>query len=370
MRLDSLELREVRLDLVAPFETSFGRTVARRIILVEARRDGVSGWGECTAPEEPFFNEEFTEGAWEVLARFVIPSVLKLDKRGPEAVSAALAQIRGHRMAKAAVETAVWDLEARSRGEPLWRLLGGARNPIECGVSIGLQPTVAGLLEKVAREIDSGYRRIKIKIAPGRDVELVAAVREHFGDIVLSVDANSAYSLEDEEVLRRLDEFDLLMIEQPLRPGDLLDHARLQAGLRTPICLDESIVDDHTARQAIEIGACRIMNIKLGRVGGHTEARRIAERCAAAGIPVWCGGMLEAGIGRLHNAAMSALAPFTLPGDVSDSRRYWTQDVVLPRPTVDADGTMRLSDAPGFGAEVDRARCDELTVARRTFDRG
>jgi O-succinylbenzoate synthase len=370
MRFDSVEIREIRLDLVAPFETSFGRTTSRRIILVEVRRGDHSGWGECTAPEGPFYNEEFTEGAWEALARFVVPRVVALDTDDPEAISAALEPIRGHRMAKAAVETAIWDLEARARGVPLWRLLGGVRDTIDCGVSIGLQPTVEWLLEKVERELDAGYRRIKIKIAPGRDVALVAAVRERFGDVVLSVDANSAYSLDDLAVLQELDTFGLLMIEQPLRAGDLLDHATLQRELRTPICLDESIVDDDSARQAIEIGACRIMNIKLGRVGGHTEARRISQRCAAADVPVWCGGMLESGVGRLHNAAMSALAPFTLPGDVSDSRRYWTEDVVVPRPTVAGDGTMQLSEVPGLGAQVDRERCDALTVARRTIRLG
>jgi O-succinylbenzoate synthase len=368
MRFDRVELREVRLDLVAPFETSFGRTTSRRILLAEVFAGGVSGWGECTVPEGPFFNEEFTESAWEVLARFLVPRLLAADVERPEDVAPLFASIRGHRMAKAALETAVWDLEARRRGVPLWRLLGGVRDTIECGVSIGLQPTVDGLLEKVATELAAGYRRIKIKIAPGRDAALVEAVRRRFGDIVLSVDANSAYSLEDDDVMRRLDAFGLLMIEQPLRPGDLVDHAKLQAQIATPICLDESIVDDATARQAIEIGACRIVNVKLGRVGGHAEARRIAARCEAAGVPVWCGGMLEAGIGRLHNAAMSTLSGFALPGDVSDSRRYWTEDVVVPRPTVASDGTMRLAEAPGIGADVERAFCDAITVARRVFE--
>jgi O-succinylbenzoate synthase len=270
-------------------------------------------------------------------------------------------------MATAAIETAVWDLEARAAGVPLRRLLGGAREAIACGVSIGLQPTVDLLLEKVATEVDAGYRRIKIKIAPGRDVELVRAVRERFGDITLSVDANSAYTLADADVLRELDGFGLLMIEQPLRPGDVLDHARLQGLLETAICLDESIVDDDATRQALEVGACRIVNVKLGRVGGHVEALKIAERCAAAGIPVWCGGMLEAGVGRLQNAAMSSLAAFTLPGDVSDSRRYWLRDIVAPRPTVGADGLMRLSDAPGIGADVDEDFVESITVRRELF---
>jgi O-succinylbenzoate synthase len=368
MTFDSVEIREVALDLLAPFETSFGTTTARQIVVVAVRSGGIVGWGECTAGEEPTFNDEFTAGAWEVLSRFLIPSLLDAEVAHPEEVGDVFARIRGNRMARAAVETAVWDLEARRRGVPLWRLLGGERREIACGVSIGLQPTVERLLEKVERELASGYRRIKIKIAPGRDVALVRAVRERFGGIVLSVDANSAYSLDDTSVLEELDGFGLLMIEQPLQPGDIVDHARLQERLGTPICLDESIVDDRTVRQAIELGACGIVNVKLGRVGGHTEAKRIAARCAAAGIPVWCGGMLEAGIGRLHNAAMSSNAAFTLPGDVSDSRRYWARDIVEPRPTVAADGMMALSEAPGFGAEVDVEFLDSITVARRTFE--
>lgn len=369
MHFDSVTIREIALDLIAPFETSFGRTTARRIILVEVGAGETSGWGECTTSEGPYFNEEFTDGSWELLRSFVVPALQDVDVDDPEAVAAVLEPIRGNRMARAAVETALWDLAARRQGVPLWRMLGGERLAIDCGVSIGLQPSVDQLLEKVGRELDAGYRRIKIKIAPGRDVALVAAVRERFGDIVLSVDANSAYSLSDFEMLAELDRFGLLMIEQPLRPGDLIDHARLQARLSTAICLDESIVDDESCRQALEIGACRIVNIKLGRVGGHTEARRIARRCAEAGVPVWCGGMLEAGIGRMHNAAMSSLAPFTLPGDVSDSRRYWIDDIVEPRPTVAPDGTMRLPDLPGIGVDVRRDRVDALATRSWTWER-
>lgn len=365
MRFDNVTLREIALDLISPFETSFGRTTSRRIIVVEVRAGDLSGWGECTASEGPYFNEEFTDGAWELIRSFVIPTLAGVEIDDPETISRALSPIRGNRMSCAAAETAVWDLIARSRGVPLWQLLGGERSTIDCGVSIGLQPTIDGLIEKVAREVAAGYRRIKLKIAPGRDLELVAAVRAAFPDIVMSVDANSAYSLSDTDLLKSLDDFGLLMIEQPLRPGDLLDHARLQAKLSTAICLDESIVDDEACRQALEIGACRIVNIKLGRVGGHSEARRIARRCADAGVPVWCGGMLEAGIGRMHNAAMSSLAAFTLPGDVSDSRRYWVEDIVEPRPTVDAEGRLSLPDAPGLGVAV---RVDRIkALATRTW---
>ncbi|HQR37188.1 MAG TPA: o-succinylbenzoate synthase [Blastocatellia bacterium] len=364
MRLDSVELREIRLELLAPFETSFGVTTTRNIIIASVRSGDTVGWGECTVGEGPFYSDEFTDSAWVVLGEFVIPPLLAEPLADAADVNARLAPIRGHRMARAAVENAVWDLEARLAGIPLWRHLGGERPSIDCGVSIGLQPTVDGLLAKVEKELAAGYQRIKIKIAPGRDVALVRAVRERFGDIVLSVDANSAYTLADIDTLKALDDFGLLMIEQPLRAGDLIDHARVQAELTTAICLDESIVDDETARQALEIGACRIINIKLGRVGGHLEARRIAERCATHGVPVWCGGMLEAGIGRLQNAAMSSLAPFTLPGDVSDSRRYWTRDIVTPRPSVGPDGRMLLPEGPGIGADVDLEFLESITTRR------
>jgi O-succinylbenzoate synthase len=364
MRVDALELREVRLDLLAPFETSFGVTTARRIILVAAHSGGAVGWGECTAGEEPSFSEEFTDSAWQAIRHVVAPAVVGVDFENAAAVAPRLDWIRGNRMARAAVETAVWDLEAKLSGMPLHALLGGVRERIDCGVSIGLQDTIEGLLAKVERELAAGYRRIKIKIAPNRDTALIEAVRHRFGDIVLSADANAAYTPADFDLLASLDRYGLLMIEQPLRPGDLIDHARLQAAIQTPVCLDESIVDDESARQALEIGACRIVNIKLGRVGGHTEARRVAARCAGAGVPVWCGGMLESGVGRLQNAAMSALPAFTLPGDVSDSRRYWARDVVEPRPSVGPDGRMELPSAPGIGAEVDLDFLSSITVAR------
>ena len=369
MRVERVEVREIALDLLTPFETSFGRTTRRRILLVRLSADGVEGWGECTAPEGPFFNEEFADGAWHLICDFLAPLLLGRDVASPEEVADLFAHIRGNRMARAAVETAVWDLDAKRAGVPLWRHLGGVRPSIACGVSIGLQPTIEALLERVDREVRAGYQRIKLKIAPGRDVALVAAVRERFPRATLSVDANSAYTLADVDVLRQLERFHLLMIEQPLRPGDLLDHAKLQSQFATPICLDESIVDDESARQALEIDACRIVNVKLGRVGGHTAARAIATRCAAAGVPVWCGGMLESGVGRLHNAAMSSLAPYTLPGDVSDSRRYWARDVVEPRPTVDRNGTMLLPDTPGIGAEVDIGFVETITVRTRIIEK-
>jgi O-succinylbenzoate synthase len=272
--------------------------------------------------------------------------------------------VRGNRMAKAAIETACWDLEARRKNVPLWKLLGGTRREIASGVSIGIQDTPEQLLEKIAREVSAGYQRIKIKIKPGRDVELAAAIRERYPQIRLSVDANSAYTLADIDLLKRLDEYNLMMIEQPLTPGDLVDHARLQREIKTPICLDESITVLMDARHAIELGSCRIINIKLGRVGGHSEARRIQDYCHKRAIPTWCGGMLESGVGRAHNIAMSTLAGFTLPGDVSASARYWEEDIIEPPVTVSARGTITPPEGPGIGFAVNEARIESL-VARR-----
>ncbi len=364
--LERLELREVQMPLVAPFETSFGRITQRRILIVRAvDRSGASGWGECTALEGPFFNHETIETAWLITTQFLAPLLAQARPAEAALVSRAFSSVRDHHMAKAGVETAIWDLEARLARAPLWRHLGGVRPRIECGVSIGLQGSTAALLEKVAREVESGYRRIKIKIKPGSDVELVAAVRSRFPSILLSVDANSAYSLErDLGLLGELDRFGLLMIEQPLAPGDLLDHAKLQRAVRTSICLDESILSVANAAHALELDACRIINVKLGRVGGHTEARAIQDFARQRGIPVWCGGMLESGIGRAHNIAMSTLPGFTLPGDVSASARYWVEDIIDPPVTVSADGMIDAPPAPGIGYAVNEARIEALTVRR------
>jgi O-succinylbenzoate synthase len=366
LKLDKLELREIRMPLLAPFETSFGRATTRRILIIRAfDRSGAVGYGECTAMEGPFFNHETIDTAWTIIEKFVAPILSASRVAEASRVSHALASIRENRMAKGGVETALWDLEARLAHVPLWRHLGGTQAEINCGVSIGLQESPDALVEKVARELDSGYQRIKLKIMPGRDVELVRAVRGRFPSIRLSVDANSAYSLErDVDLLRQLDEYELLMIEQPLAAGDLLDHSKLQRKLRTAICLDESIVSLASAAHALELGACRIINIKLGRVGGHTEARAIQEFARSRGVPVWCGGMLESGVGRAHNIAMSTLAGFTLPGDVSASARYWAEDIVEPPITVSKHGTIAAPSGDGMGYEPDEARIEALTVRR------
>ncbi len=368
MRIDRITLHQVRMPLVHFFETSFSRTYQRDIILVEVFGDGASGWGEVTAGENPFYNEEWTGSAWLILRDYVAPRVLGRDLRGPEDVYALTAHIRGHNMARGGLETAVWDLAARLESVPLWRKIGGgARREIPCGVSIGIQDTVEQLLEKIATELAAGYQRIKMKIKPGWDVDVVREVRERFPDIKLMADANSAYTLADTDHLRKLDDFYLMMIEQPLSHDDIIDHAELQRCLQTPICLDECIRSAHHAEQAIRLRACGIINIKLGRVAGFGEARRVHDAAQAAGIPVWCGGMLEAGIGRAHNVALASLPNFVLPGDVSASKRYWKHDIIDPAVVTTPRGTIELRDEPGFGYSVDRDYIKEITVRTETI---
>jgi o-succinylbenzoate synthase len=368
LHLERLELREIELPLLHPFETSFGRTTRRRILLLRVfDKTGASGYGECVAAEGPFYNHETVDTAWLITTKYIGPLLTGARVETAMEVNAALASIRGNQMAKAGVEAAVWDLEAKMAGRPLWEHLGGVRHEINCGVSIGLQDTTEKLIEKVGHELESGYQRIKIKIKPGRDIQLVEAIRSRFPSIRLSVDANSAYSLNgDLSLVKQLDQHNLLMIEQPLAPGDLVDHAKLQREIKTPICLDESICSLSDARHALELGSCRIINIKLGRVGGHTQVRLIQAYAMEQGIPVWCGGMLEAGIGRAHNIALSTLPGFTLPGDVSASARYWAEDIIEPQVTVSRQGTIKAPAGHGIGYEVNEARVEALTVRRET----
>ena len=369
LQLERVELREIELPLKAPFETSFGRTTRRRILLVKVLdKAGMSGYGECVAAENPFYNHETIDTAWLMTTKYIVPRLDAVRIEQAAQVRHALAPIRENRMAKGGVEAAIWDLEAKLAEQPLWRYIGGTRTEIACGVSIGLKDSTEALLESVGREIDSGYQRIKIKIKPGRDAQLVEAIRRVFPDITLSVDANSAYSVEtDTPLFQRLGEFNLLMIEQPLAPGDLVDHAKLQRAVATDICLDESIVSLANAQHAVELGACRIFNIKLGRVGGYSEAKDIESSARAHGIPVWCGGMLEAGIGRAHNIALSTLPGFTLPGDVSASERYWSEDIIDPPVTVSREGTIKAPTGHGIGFAVNEARVEALTVRRETL---
>ena len=354
IRINSITLHEIRMPLVHFFETSFGRTTERDIILVEAMSDGVSGWGEVTCGENPFYNEEWTDSAWLILRDYAGPRLVNFEIQDAAAAGARTAHIRGHNMARGGLEAAIWDLQARIKGQPLWKEIGGgARREIPCGVSIGIQDSVTQLLGKIEKELEAGYQRIKMKIKPGWDVEMVGQVRERFPNIALMADANSAYTLADTERLKQLDEFNLMMIEQPLGHDEIIDHAKLQMKLQTPICLDECIRSAHQAKQAIEMRACQIINIKLGRVGGFAEARRVHDVAQAAHVPVWCGGMLEAGIGRAHNIALSTLTNFVLPGDVSASKRYWSRDIIVPAVETTPYGTIEIRDDPGFGYELD-----------------
>jgi O-succinylbenzoate synthase len=368
VKIASIELREIRLPLIHFFETSFGRTTERRILLVRVLdEDGTEGWGECTAGEGPFYSEEWTESAWSVIKNWLAPMTVGREVERASGVASLMRAVRGNRMAKAAIETACWDIEARRAGVPLWKLLGGVREEIACGVSIGIQDTPEALLDKIAREVAAGYQRIKIKIKPGWDAAIVERVRAQFPDIGLMVDANSAYTLDDAPLFGEMDAHNLMMVEQPLAYDDMVDHARLQERIATPVCLDESIRSSADARKAIEMGACRIVNVKLGRVGGHGEAQEVERVCRERNVPVWCGGMLESGIGRAHNIAMATLAGFTLPGDVSASARYWEEEIIEPPVTVSARGTITAPDAPGIGFEIKRRRIDALTVRKESY---
>src|SRR5512146_561306 len=366
MRIEAITLREIRMPLVHFFETSFGRTTERRILLVSVHGDGITGWGECTAGEHPHYNEESIDTAWYVVRGYLAPALLKKEiQRGAEC-PALFAQIRGHRMAKGAVENAVWDALAIETQQPLWKLVGGSLSEINCGVSIGIQNTPDQLLDKIAVELAAGYQRIKVKVKPGWDVNILEKIRARWPDITLSCDANSAYTLNDIEHLKKFDGFNLLMIEQPLWNDDIAGHAVLQPQLKTSLCLDESILHARDAAAAIEAGACKIINIKLGRVGGFTEAILTHAVCEKAGIPVWCGGMLESGIGRAHNIAMSTLPNFKLPGDVSASARYWKEDIIDPPVTVSATGKIRVPSSPGRGFALREDLIRKLTVREET----
>jgi O-succinylbenzoate synthase len=362
MRIEQIVLREIRMPLVHFFETSFGRTTERRILIVEATSGGVSGWGEITCGENPFYNEEWTDSAWLIARDYAAPKVLGCDFESASEVAPRFEHIRGHRMACGGIAAAAWDLEARMKGVSLAKHIGGELSEIVCGVSIGIQNSVPELLKKIETELRAGYQRIKIKIKPGWDVDVVREVRREFPAIRLMADANSAYALADVDHLEQLDEFDLMMIEQPLTHDDIIDHAALQARLTTPICLDECIRTAHHAEQAIAMRACGVINIKLGRVGGFGEAKQVHDVARKHGIPVWCGGMLESGIGRAHNIALSTLPNFVLPGDVSASKRYWRRDVIQPEVEVTAQGTIRVPQGPGLGYEVDLELLKRLTV--------
>ncbi|HEV7220301.1 MAG TPA: o-succinylbenzoate synthase [Terriglobales bacterium] len=367
MKVEAITLREIQMPLVHFFETSFGRISSRRLILVTAHCDGVDGWGECVADDGPFYSSEWSETAWATMGKYLVPAILGRELKSASACVPLMARIRGHRMAKAALENAVWDAEAKQKQIPLWKLLGGTLREVPCGVSIGIQDSIPQLLNKIEIELAAGYQRIKVKVKPGWDLKVLEKIRARWSGITLSCDANSAYTLSDIDYLRQFDQFNLLMIEQPLWDDDIYFHAQLQRQLKTAICLDESIHHARDAEQAIETGACRIINIKVGRVGGFTEAIKVHDVCESNNIPVWCGGMLESGIGRAHNIALSTLGNFKLPGDVSASKRYWQEDIIEPEVEVTPRGTIQISDKPGTRYAVRENLIERVTIRKEVL---
>ncbi|GAA0419138.1 MAG: o-succinylbenzoate synthase [Bacillota bacterium] len=367
MRINEVVLYKMQMQMKNPFTTSFGTEQNREFLLVEVKGDdGISGWGEGVTSERPLYSEEFTLQSWYMLEKFLIPLVVNQEITHPDDLQELFKPYKRNHMAKSALEGAVWDLYAKQCGESLATSLGGTKKRIEVGISLGIEDSYEKLIQAIQEKVDEGYKRIKIKIKPGKDIEVLREVRKHFPNIPLMVDANSAYTLDDINLLKALDEFNLMMIEQPLTAGDLIDHAKLQKQINTPICLDESIHSFEDARQAIELGSCKIINLKIGRVGGLTASKRIHDLCENAGIPLWCGGMLESGVGRAHNIAVAALANFTLPGDTASSSRYWEKDIIQPE-VVAKNGVLTVQDAIGIGYEVDRNEVKKHTVAKKVF---
>lgn len=371
MEIENISLQRVKMPLKSPFETSFGRLTYKDFLIVSAHSNGFIGYGESASLPYPIYNEETTGTVRYILQEFIIPQILELKEiNHPEDLEAIFAPIRRNQMAKAAVEGAIWDLHCKNKGTSLSKELGGKKSEIEVGVSIGIEPGIPQVLEKVQRFLDQGYKKIKLKIKPGFDIEPLTAIRERFGlDIPLMADANSAYTLKDLELLKKLDQFNLIMVEQPLAHDDIIDHVKLQRELSTPVCLDESIHSFEDARKAIEIGACKIINIKVGRVGGLTEAVKIHNLCKENGIPVWCGGMLEAGIGRAHNIALSSLDNFSIPGDTSASERYWETDIVSPEVNLAKPGIISVPKGTGIGYEINRDILDRYVLETETYSR-
>jgi O-succinylbenzoate synthase len=368
MKLDSLTLHHLSMPLVAPFETSFGRTTDRECILISVQSEGLTGWGECTADREPGYSYETTGTAWHILKDFIAPLLLGEYVSDATDFQRRVEDIRGHNLAKAGVEMALWDLLGKRQGKSLREMLGGERERVEVGVSVGLQSSPEALVETVEKYLAAGYGRIKIKIKPGRDVVDAEAVRKAFPHIKLQVDANSAYTLRTCQVLRPLDRLGLLLIEQPLNEDDLWEHAKLQKQFHTPICLDESILSLLHARSALEMEACKIINIKPGRVGGLSQAVAIHDLCRAQGVPVWCGGMLETGVGRAANLALATLPGFSLPGDISASDRYYAEDITRERFTLNPGSTIDVPTAPGLGVTVDQVALKKFTLAELRLD--
>jgi O-succinylbenzoate synthase len=367
MKVKQVILRHIKMRLKFVFTTSFGSFLDKEFLLLEAKdENGLSGWGESVAFHSPWYNEETIKTNWHILEDFLIPRVLNREIEHPDEISQIFSNIRKNNMAKSTIEGAVWDLYAKQKGVSLANALGGTKKEIEVGISIGIQKNVDELLHLIEKYVKDGYKRIKVKIKPGWDVEVMREMRKHFPNVPLMADANSAYRLDDVDRLKALDEFDLMMIEQPLASDDIVDHAKLQKQIVTPVCLDESIHSYDDARKAIELGSCKIINIKIGRVGGLTEAKRIHDLCEKHNIPVWCGGMLESGIGRAHNIALTTLSNFVLPGDTAASSRYWEKDVITPEVTVH-HGVITVPDKPGIGYEPNLEVIQQLTINEKSF---
>lgn len=367
MKLTEITIRHLQMELKSPFSTSFGTLKNRDFLLLEAKSDdGLIGWGESVAFYSPWYTEETMKTNWHMLEDFLIPLILNKEINHPDEVSEIFASIRKNNMAKAAIEGAVWDIYAQQTNQSLAQALGGKQKRIEVGVSIGIQSTIEELIALVDSYVKEGYKRMKVKIKPGWDVDVIRALRGEFPYVAIMADANSAYTLNDIELLKQLDEFDLMMIEQPLAADDIVDHGVLQKELKTPICLDESICSLEDARKAVELGSTKVINVKIGRVGGLTEARRIHDYCAEKGIPVWCGGMLESGIGRAHNIALTSLPNFTLPGDTSGSNRYWERDIITPE-VVAVDGMIEVSQTVGIGYKIDREAVEAFTMGKKHY---
>jgi O-succinylbenzoate synthase len=370
MQIDRIELRHTKMELVSPFTTSMGTEYDEEHIMVRVDADGITGWGESVAEGTPFYSYETVPTAWHILQDFLIPSILGKDITSIDEAISLYSKVRGHMMAKAGLEAALWDAFAKAENLSLSKMLGGTRKIIDVGVSIGIQSNPETLIKKVEGYLAEGYKRIKIKISPGNDIQFVKALRKEFPEILLQVDANSAYQLEHIKLFKDMDNYNLLLIEQPLGYEDIYDHSKLQRELKTPICLDESIHSLDDTRAAIELDSCRVINIKPGRVGGFTESKLIHDYCASKNIPVWCGGMLESGIGRAGNVALASLPNFTLPGDISASKRYYKEDIVEPEFIVNKDGTMDVPIKPGIGVEVNLKSLDKVTVNKKEFIAG
>jgi O-succinylbenzoate synthase len=355
------------MELVSPFTTSMGTEYDEEQIMVRVEAEGITGWGESVAEGTPFYSYETVQTAWHILQDFLIPSILGKEISSIDQAINLYSRVRGHMMAKAGLEAALWDVFAKAKNISLSKMFGGTRDKIDVGVSIGIQNSEAELIKKVSSYLNEGYKRIKIKISPGNDIQYVKALRKEFPDILLQIDANSAYELKHTDLFKQMDNYNLLLIEQPLGYEDIYDHSKLQRELKTPICLDESIHSLDDTRAAIELDSCRVINIKPGRVGGFTESKLIHDYCASKNIPVWCGGMLESGIGRAGNVALASLPNFTLPGDISASKRYYKEDIVEPEFTVNKDGTMDVPTKPGIGVEVNMKRLEKVTVNNKIF---